>query len=212
MAEDVFASGRKIFCVDHDFHPDRARYALEASNPLYARQDMGAGITFILNAAHQAKYAPYGLKRGFFPKPDETLDFPECQFLTLPSYGGQAAYVLTADGLTIVWLTGICDNYIPTRRDTRVIDELRQRGISPDILLVGSPTGIGPEMAHGIRETVQAAEPLGAGAVFVLGHPPLERKVRDQLRRNGHDTRRLQCAENPGDSFPCVHQDARGGI
>jgi len=201
LGEETSLSGKRIFCIDHDFHPERASHTLQGSNPLVGRQDMGSGLTFLLNPTHQKRYAPYGLKHAYFMKPEEPLDLPGCRFLALPSYGGNSCTVVTADGLVIVWLTGICDNYMVNRRDTGVIEDLRRRGIRPDILLVGSPTGIGPEVAHGIRETVQAAEPLDAGAVFVLGHEPLERKVFDQLRRKGRDTGRIRCADNPGDEF-----------
>ena len=109
--------------------------------------------------------------------------------------------MLTADDLTIIWLTGICDNYMTTLRDTRVIDDLQRREIHPDILLVGSPTGLGPEIAHGIRETVKVAETLNPGAIFIFGHEPLERKVLDQLRRENRGISRIHCAENPGDYF-----------
>jgi ankyrin repeat protein len=81
------------------------------------------------------------------------------------------------------------------------IEDLRRKNISPDILLVGSPAGLGPEIAHGIRETIKAAEILAPEAVFILGHEPLERKVKDQLRRENRDIRCIHCAENPGDYF-----------
>ncbi len=210
LGQEALASGKRIYCVDHDVHPPRARYALEGACPLYGMQDEGAGVTFLLNPAHKERYAPLGLKRAFYPKPGEALDLPGCRFLALPSYGNHAGYVLTVDGLTMVWLTGICDPYMVNLRDVSVVGELQRQGIRPDILLVGSPAGIGPEIAHGIRETVLAAEPLDARAVFVLGHEPLERKVREQLRRMGRDTRRIHCAENPGDRFAHAWSGSNG--
>ncbi len=201
MNEEVLTSGKKIYCIDHNFHPDKARYAIEGSNPLYTYQEMGTDLTFILNPAYRPRYSSFGLKSAFFPEPSEMHDFPGCRLLVLPSYGGNACYVLTTNGLTIVWLTGICDNYITPLRDIRVIEDLQQREIRPDILLVGSPTGLGPENAHGIRETVQAADILDSGAIFMLGQEPLERKVLNQIRRKGQDICRIHCAENPGDCF-----------
>ncbi len=209
MNEEVLSSGKKFYCIDHNFHPDKARYTMEGSNPLYAYQDMGPALTFILNPAFRERYSSFGLKKALFPEPDEMHDFPGCRILTLPSYGGNACYVLTTDGLTIVWLTGICDNYMTTLRDTRVIDDLQRKKIRPDILLVGSPTGLGPEIAHGIRETVQAADILDSGAIFILGHEPLERKVLNQLRRKSQDISRIHCAENPGDCFFYNHGEVK---
>jgi len=207
--EDVLASDKKIYCLDHNFHPERARYAIEGSSPLYASQEMGSGLTFILNPTYRERYSSFGLKRAFFQEPNEMHDFPGCRILTLPSYRGNTCYVLTTDSLTIVWLTGICDNYMTTLSDTRVIEDLQRKKIRPDILLVGSPTGLGPEIAHGIRETVQAADILDSGAIFILGHEPLERKVLNQLRRKGQDISRIHCAENPGDCFFYNHGEVK---
>ena len=117
------------------------------------------------------------------------------------SYGNHSASVLETDGLTIVWLTGICDNYLVQRRDASVIERLKAQGIRPDILLLGSPTGIGPEFAHGMREAYLEAAKLQAKAVFAFGHEPLERKVRLQLSRKKADLSMLRTAGNPGDRF-----------
>ena len=201
MNEEVLSSGKKIYCIDHNFHPDKARYTLEGSNPLYSWQKKGKDITFILNPAYRERYSSYDLKKAVFAENDSIYVFTEFSLQVLPSYRGNACYVFKTDDLTIVWLTGICDNYMTTIRDTAVIEDLLRRDISPDILLAGSPTGLGPEIAHGIRETIKAAEILKPKVVFILGHEPLERKVLDQLRRQDRDISRIQCAENPGDCF-----------
>ncbi len=71
----------------------------------------------------------------------------------------------------------------------------------PDILFLGSPAGIGPKIANGIREAYLEASVLGARAVFVFGHEALERKVLYQLKRKKADTTAFMTAANPGDSF-----------
>ena len=63
------------------------------------------------------------------------------------------------------------------RRDVAIIDCLALDGVRPDILLLGSPTGIGPEIGHGIREACLEARRLKPRAVFAFGHEPLERSI-----------------------------------
>lgn len=87
------------------------------------------------------------------------------------------------DGASIVWNTGVCDNYQVIKRDSRLIKKLAEMKIRPDILFIGSPSGIGPELAHGIRETYLESTCLNPEHVFILGHELLESKVFYQLSR-----------------------------
>ena len=118
-----------------------------------------------------------------------------------PSYANHSCSVLECDGLTIVWLTGVSDNYLVQRRDAGVIDRLALDGVRPHILLLGNPTGIGPEIGNGIREAYLEARKLRPRAAFAFGHEPLERRVLGQIRRRTGETAGFHCAGNPGDVF-----------
>lgn len=198
---DIAGRGHRIFYIDRDIHPAGRPFSLEGSNPVYSFQKDNPKISFILNPAYDRYYAGLGLKNAHYPKANDPLALDGLKVTVLPSYGAHSATVLEIDGLTIVWLTGIGDNYLAQRRDAGVIDRLLAQGVRPDILLLGTPTGIGPEFAHGIRETYLEAAKLQPDAVFTFGHEPLERKVRLQLTRKKADLSALRTADNPGDRF-----------
>jgi len=198
---NITTGGRRVIYIDRDLHPAGRPFSLEGSNPIYSLQKDNPEISFILNPAFDRYYAGLGLKNTFYPRLNEPLLIDGIKITVFPSYGNHSASVLETDGLTIVWLTGICDNYLVQRRDASVIERLQAKGIRPDILLLGTPTGIGPEFAHGMREAYLEASKLEPGAVFCFGHEPLERKVRLQLSRKKADTTALRTAGNPGDRF-----------
>lgn len=208
---DIAGRGRRVIYIDRDIHPAGRPHSLEGSNPVFSFQQDNPKISFILNPVHDRYYAGLGLKNAHYPKANEPLDLDGLKVTVLPSYGAHSATVLETDGTTIVWLTGICDNYLAKRRDAGVIDRLMALGVRPDILLLGTPTGIGPELAHGIREAYLEAAKLQPRAVFAFGHEPLERKVRLQLSRKQADLAALRTADNPGDRF-IVRKGEKPGI
>jgi hypothetical protein len=134
-----------------------------------------------------------------YPKPSESITIGNLQLSILRSYGINLCYILELDGKSFVWLTGICDNYITARKDTKVVLKLKEMGINPDILFIGSPSGIGPEYAHGIRETYIETLCLNPENIFVFGHELLEKKVLHQVSRMQNNSGNLHTAENPGD-------------
>ncbi|HQP75437.1 MAG TPA: ankyrin repeat domain-containing protein [Acidobacteriota bacterium] len=205
----IAGRGRRVIYVDRDIHPPGRPFSLEGTNPFFSFQKDNPGLAFILNPAHDRFYARLDLKQAYFPRANEPLALDGLTVTALPSYGAHSATVLEIDGLTIVWLTGICDNYLVQRRDAGVIDRLMARGVRPDILLLGTPSGIGPEFAHGIREAFRETVRLQPKAVFAFGHEPLERKVRLQLSRKQADLAALRTAGNPGDRFIVRNEEAR---
>lgn len=195
------AGSRRITYIDREIHAAGRPFSLEGFNPVYAFQKDVPGISFVLNPAYDRFYAGLGLKNTHFPRADAPATLDGLKASVFPSYGAHAAIVLEVDGLTIVWLTGICDNYLVRRRDAGVIDRLKNLGVRPDILLLGTPSGIGPEYAHGMREAYLESAKLEPRAVFCFGHEPLERKVRLQLSRKNADISRLSTADDPGNRF-----------
>ncbi|MBN2346728.1 MAG: ankyrin repeat domain-containing protein [Candidatus Aminicenantes bacterium] len=206
---EIAGGGRRVIYVDRDLHPDGRPFSLEGCNPVYSLQKDNPEIAFILNPAFDRYYAGLGLENTFYPRASEPMLLDGVKVTVLPSYGTHSATLLEVDDLTIVWLTGICDNYLVKRRDAGVIDRLMARGVRPDILLLGAPTGIGPEFAHGIREAYLEAARLRPRRVFAFGHGPLEKKVRLQLSRKKADLSALRTADHPGDRFMVHKEEAR---
>jgi ankyrin repeat protein len=198
---EIQAQGKSIIYLDRDFHPARRPFSLEGYNPLYALQKTNEQISFILNPAYDRMYAGLDLKNAFFPRLNEKLAVGSLKCTVRPAYGNHSCMVLESDGLTIVWLTGISDNYLVRKRDAGIIDRLALDGVRPDILLLGSPTGIGPEIGNGIREAYLEARRLRPRAVFAFGHELLERRILGQIRRRIGEAADFHCAANPGDFF-----------
>jgi len=199
ITADMILKGRNVYCIDPDYHSDRARFSLTGANPLLAIPQAKERVTFIFNDSNRERYNSYGLAKVHFPKSGESMMLDDLKLSVYPGYEKNLCYLMEIDGLRIVWLTGICDNYLIQKRDISIIKKLHENNIRPDILFLGSPSGIGPELAHGIRETFLEATVLNPKAVFVFGHEPLERKVRYQIERRVKGPFPLLLAKNPGD-------------
>ncbi|MDH4196682.1 MAG: hypothetical protein OEW05_04675, partial [Candidatus Aminicenantes bacterium] len=198
---EIQGQGKAVIYIDRDFHPAGRPFSLEGFNPLYAFQKTNEQITFLLNPAYDRRYAGFDLKSVHFPRLNEPLTIGGLKCTVRPSYANHSCSVPECDGLTIVWLTGVSDNYLVQRRDAGVIDRLALDGVRPDVLLLGSPTGIGPEIGNGIREAYLEARKLRPRAVFAFGHEPLERRVLGQILRRTGEAAGFHCAGNPGDVF-----------
>lgn len=201
VLSQALGRGQAVFYVDLGFHPARDPFSLEGANPFFAFQKADERIAFVANPAYDRLYAGLGLKNVHCPRGDEPMTIGGLTCIILPSFGNNSAAVLRTDGLTIVWLTGVSDNYLVRRRDAAVIDRLARDGVRPDILFLGSPSGIGPEIGNGIREAYLEARRLKPGAVFAFGHEPLERRILGQIMRRTGGAGEFHCADNPGDVF-----------
>lgn len=199
FAPEELPRGRKVYYVDHGFHPERGLAALTGSNPVYAMAKSGTNIAFILNEANRARYSSMGLREAHFPEIGTPAEIDGFRVTVLPSYGAHRCYILEVDGLTIAWLTGLCDNYLTLRRDAKVVDELAARNVRPDILLLGTPEGIGPELGHGVRETYLEAQRVSPKACFAFGKEPEGRRIAGQIVRRLKSAVNYHAAENPGD-------------
>lgn len=201
VVTEAFGRGQAVVYVDREFHPAGHPYSLQGANPFFALQKSADRIAFIANPAFDRMYAGLGLKNVHYPRGDEPMAVGVLKCRAFPSFGTHSCLVIEADGLTIVWLTGVSDNYLVQRRDATVIDRLASAGVEPDLLFLGSPSGIGPEIGNGIREAYLEARRLEPGAVFAFGHEPLERRILGQVLRRTGRAGRFHCADNPGDSF-----------
>ena len=201
VVAEAFGKGQAVFYVDREFHPAGHPHSLQGANPFFGLQKTDERIAFIANPVYDRMYAGLGLKNVHYPRGDEPMAAGVLTCRALPSYGNHSGLVIGADGLTIVWLTGVSDNYLAQRRDASVIDRLASAGVKPDLLFLGTPSGIGPEIGNGIREAYLEARRLKPGAVFAFGHEPLERRILGQVRRRTGGAAEFHCADAPGDSF-----------
>ncbi len=198
---EALARGQSVFSIDREFRPAGRPFSLSGCNPFFSFQKENERITYIVNPAQDRMLTGLGLKNVHPARLNEPLTVGGLKCTVFPSYGDLPCTVLEIDGLTIVWLAGVSDNYLVRRRDAVVIDRLTGAGIRPDLLFLGTPSGIGPEIGNGIRESYLESRRLKPGAVFSFGHEPLERRIQGQLRRRLGDAADFHCADNPGDSF-----------
>ena len=192
---------KEVIFMDIGFHREKASFALQGSTPLYSEQNLFEDISFVLNHRYERSYSSLNLKNRYFPKPEEDVIFKGVKIKVIPSYGSNISYFVEVDGFSILWLSSICDNYISTKKDIGAINYVYENFKNIDIMFIGTPDGIGPEKASGIREAYLESEKLNPQAVFFMGKEPLERKILYQLKRRKADTSKIFCSENPGDSF-----------
>ena len=182
-------------------HPPKAFFSLQGGTPIYSMQDRVKHLSFVLNEAFDRYYAGLNLAHAYFPKPGQPQDVEGLKVTVVPSYQNKKGYFIQCDGLSILWLSGISDEYITSKKDTKAIEFVKENLPGVDLLFLGLPEGIGPEKGNGIRETYLESLSLNSRAVFFMGKEPLERRTLSQIRRRIPDTGKIICSENPGDPF-----------
>ena len=182
-------------------HPPKAFFSLQGGTPIYSMQDRVKHLSFVLNAAFDRYYAGLNLARSYFPQPGPPLDVEGLKVTVVPSYQNKKGYFIECDGLSIFWLSGLSDEYITSKKDTRAIGFVKENFSGVDLLFLGLPEGIGPEKGNGIREAYLETMGLNPKAVFFMGKEPLERRILYQIMRRIQDPRNIHCAGNPGDTF-----------
>lgn len=190
-------------------HPPKAFFSLQGGTPIYSMQDRVKHLSFVLNEAFDRYYSGLNLAHSYFPKPGPPLDVEGLKVTVIPSYQNKKGYFIQCDGLSILWLSGFSDEYITSKKDTKAIEFVKENFPGVDLLFLGLPEGIGPEKGNGIRETYLESISLNPRAVFFMGKEPLERRILSQIRRRIQDTRKINCSENPGDSFLYSHGKIR---
>ena len=194
-------TGESLVYLDLGFHTQRARYALQGQNPIYSIQDRLKNVSFILNADFKDYYRQYKLENARFPRLKETLETDGIRVNAIPSYLYNMGYFLECDGLNIFWLSAVSDSYLSAKKDLRAIEYVAEHFPRIDILILGSPSGIGPERGNQTRTAYMEAEKLNPRAVFFMGKPPLERRIYRQVKRRIQNPGNIWVAENPGDRF-----------
>jgi len=186
---------------DMSFHPPQADFSLQGRTPIYSMQDRVKRLSFILNDAFERSYSPLNLTHSYFPKPEASLDIDGLGVTVVQSYQNKRGYVIECDGLWLLWLSGLSDDYISTKKDTKAVEFVKERFPHIDLMFLGTPDGIGPERGNGIREAYIESTDLNPRAVFFMGKEPLERRILYQIERRIQDPKNIHCSENPGDTF-----------
>ena len=193
--------GLPWYYFDLSFHPHMANYSLQGQTPIYSLQDSLNNLSFILNSDFERNYSRLNLKNSYFPKPEQPLDVDGVKVTVVSSYQNKKGYFIECDGLRIFWLSGLSDDYISLKRDTKAVDFVKENYSKDDLLFLGTPDGIGPEKGNGIRDAYLESRTLNPKAVFFMGKEPLERRILYQIKRRIPEPGNIYCAENPGDVF-----------
>jgi hypothetical protein len=186
---------------DLSFHPPRAAYSLQSGTPIYSLQKNVKQLSFVLNETFDRYYSGLNLAHSYFPKQGQTLGVEDLKVTVVPSYQNKKGYFIECDELTVFWLSGLSDDYISSKKDANAIEFIKERFSSVDILLLGTPDGIGPEKGNVIREAYLESVSLNPGAVFFMGKELLEQRILSQIKRKTQNQENIYCSENPGDTF-----------
>jgi ankyrin repeat protein len=187
--------------VDLSFHPPKADFSLQSQTPIYSMQDRVKNLSFILNDALEKNYSGLNLTNTHFPKPGQTLDVEGRKVSVIPSFQNKKGYFIECDGLCLFWLSGLSDDYISSKKDTKAINFVRDNFPGVNLMFLGTPDGIGPERGNGIREAYLESMGLNPDAVFFMGKEHLARRILYQIKRRIQNPKNICCAENPGDMF-----------
>ena len=110
---------------------------------------------------------------------------------------------------SLFWLAGLSDDYTCSKRDTKAVEFVRGNFPGVNLMFLGTPDGIGPEIGNGIRETYLESMGLNPDAVFFMGKEHLGRRILYQVKRRIQNPKNIYCAENPGDMFFYVQGEIR---
>jgi ankyrin repeat protein len=192
---------KELVYIDLSYHPAKARYALQGENPTYAMQDQMENLAFILNPNFKRAYQNLKLKNVHYPKAKEIQEINGLKVTAVPSYLRDMGYFIQCDGLDIFWLSGISDSYICTKWDARAIEYVAKHFPKVDLLVLGTPNGIGPEKGNSIKVAYLETIKLNPKFVIFMGKSPLERRIFNQIKRIIQEPNNIYIAENPGDNF-----------
>lgn len=192
---------------DLGFHPFKPANALQGRMPVYAMEDRVERLFFVLNRSYDRNYSGLNLSHSHFPKSEESIHVEGMKVTVVDSYQNQKGYFIEGDGLVIFWLSGLCDNYISTKKDAKAVTFVEKNLPPVDLLFLGTPDGIGPEKGNGIRETYLESMSLNPKAVFFMGKELLERKILNQIEKRTKNSENIICAANPGDAFPFLQKE-----
>ena len=195
--------------VDLSFHPPKADISLQGRTPIYSMQDRVKNLSFILNDAFERNYFWLNLAHAYFPKPKQTLEVEGLKVSVIPSYQNKKGYFIECDGLSLFWLSGLSDDYISSKRDTKAVEFVRDNFPGVNLMFLGTPDGIGPEKGNGVREAYLESIGLNPDAVFFMGKEHLGRRILYQIERRIQNPKNIYCAENPGDMFFYVQGEIR---
>jgi ankyrin repeat protein len=199
--EELLKLKKKVFVIDPDFRSMNSRYSVNGANSLLKKFCASDNIDFIYSSQLKPAYSQFKNSNMHFADFDNPMVLDGLKLSMHRSYGRNTCFVIEIDGISIVWLTGICNNYLTYNRDASIVQKLKNERLSPDLLFLGSPAGIGPELAHGIRETFIETAILNPKNVMIMGHELLEEKVLYQLTRLKLNTVNIRTAQYPGDAF-----------
>ena len=189
------------YYFDLSFHPPRAAFSLQGRTSIYSMQESVKRVSFILNDAFESNYSTLNLTHSYFLKPEQTLDVEDLKVTVVPSYQNKRGYFIECDGLSLFWLSGLSNDYISSKRDTKAVEFVKDGFPGVNLMFLGTPDGIGPEKGNGIRETYLESMGLNPDAVFFMGKEPLERRILYQIKRRVQNVKNIYCSENPGDTF-----------
>jgi len=113
-------------------------------------------------------------ENDLYLSPGQSLTDRAITVTCLAGWAGRAGYHLAVDGIGILWVPEIGDDYRPTDRHTHVITAAREQGLPVDIVLMSQPGGLGPERASAIVRIYEECRvhfpdaiylPMGDGAL-----------------------------------------------
>ena len=184
--------GNKVYLFD-------VRY--QSRLPLYTISKEYQDLKLICNDAYKNGYLREGISNIHFPQFKKPMKVDNMEILALPVWGRYRAFYIDIDGITILWLPGVSDNYYPDDKNTEAINYLLKNNMEVDILFPNTPYyENGPEWMSVLTTSYNESENLEAKAIFPMGSENFARLFLHKITGRRH-VKNIHCAQNPGDRF-----------
>jgi ankyrin repeat protein len=154
--------------------------------------------TYVLNKDFQKRYEELGIQEAIYLNPGDTKKINGLEIITTPSKGQDRGYYVKSDGIAIVWSPNKVNHYSPIDTFSEDIKYLIDKGSKIDVLILGTPLGLGPENDLALEGILEELDKLNVKIVIPRGDDHLCRKLIQQAKTK-HIRAKVYYAENPGD-------------
>ena len=184
--------GQKIFYFD-------ARNPQNAQDLIILKiANKTAQNTYVLNKDFQKWYEELGIQEAIYLKPGDTKKINGLEIITTPSKGQDRGYYVKSDGIAIVWTPNKVNHYSAIDTFSEDVKYLTDKGGKIDVLILGTPLGLGPENDLALEGILEEFDKLNVKIIIPRGDDYLCRKLVQQAKAK-HITAKVYYAENPGD-------------
>ncbi len=152
----------------------------------------------ILNAVFKKQYEKQSITSALYMKPGEMQKLEGMEIVVTPSPGVNRGYYLSVDGIGILWTPDKVNHYSQVDTFKEDVAYLAEKAGKIDIIILGTPDGLGPENDRALAGILEHLEQLQAKAIIPRGNNHLCRILVKEAAAK-HLKTKVYHLDNPGD-------------